>query len=363
MTTQNTNSGHIIDKNFCLSSYFAFRYIYKDNYDFYPDLHHRTFDSDTRSNNIRVKTATDIDQAIQKQIDHLYQEHRQIGILLSGGIDSATIASYLKPGSNAYTFTSDVSDIFNPDIERARLYCKKNKLNHHLINISLGDYEKYTPIVMQAKGEPVSAIEPQLYKAALKANDNGDELLLTGNGADSNFGGMDKLISKDWTTAEFIKRFTFLDPTLVLNQPKDMTEIFYKYSRDDGTIDYMSFMENIYDVESDSSYLNAFQTAKMPHYDPFSNLVMAEPLDLKRIRSGDSKYLIRETFAKRYPGFTAPEKIPMPRPVDAIFANWPGPTRPEFRTDIPMDKLTGNQKWQLWCAELFLNLYENKQDN
>lgn len=48
----------------------------------------------------------------------------------------------------------------------------------------------------------------------------------------------------------------------------------------------------------------------------------------------------------------------MPRPVDAIFKNWAGPIRPEFRKDIPMNELTGNYKWQLWCAEQFLELYD-----
>ena len=32
-----------------------------------------------------------------------------------------------------------------------------------------------------------------------------------------------------------------------------------------------------------------------------------------------------------------------------------GPSRPEFRKDIPMNQLTGNQRWQLWCAQQFLN--------
>jgi glycerol-3-phosphate cytidylyltransferase len=48
----------------------------------------------------------------------------------------------------------------------------------------------------------------------------------------------------------------------------------------------------------------------------------------------------------------------MPRPVDAYFKDWQGPTRPEFRRDIDMTQLTGNQKWQLYCLEQFLNMYE-----
>ena len=48
----------------------------------------------------------------------------------------------------------------------------------------------------------------------------------------------------------------------------------------------------------------------------------------------------------------------MPRPVDAIFKDWGGPTRPEFKRNIPMDQLTGNQKWQLWCAQMFLDIFD-----
>ena len=94
----------------------------------------------------------------------------------------------------------------------------------------------------------------------------------------------------------------------------------------------------------------------MPYYDPYARLVMADPLDMHRVRNGEPKYLVRELYAMKYPELEIPFKIPMPRPVDYIFKDWEGPTRAEFRDDIPMDKLTGNQKWQLWCAEQFLNL-------
>ena len=50
----------------------------------------------------------------------------------------------------------------------------------------------------------------------------------------------------------------------------------------------------------------------------------------------------------------------MPRPVDMIFKDWDGPKRAEFRKDIPLSHLTGNQKWQLWCAEQFLEQFDKK---
>ena len=117
-------------------------------------------------------------------------------------------------------------------------------------------------------------------------------------------------------------------------------------------------MDEVFSVESSGSYWNAFSVAQLPYYDPYARLTMAEPLDMERVRSGEPKYLVRGLYAMKYPELEIPFKIPMPRPVDKIFEKWEGPRRPEFRQDIPMDKLTGNQKWQLWCAELFLNLFD-----
>ena len=70
------------------------------------------------------------------------------------------------------------------------------------------------------------------------------------------------------------------------------------------------------------------------------------------------KYLIRELMAKKYPEIPVPNKVPMPRPVDAYFKDWKGVSRTEFRTDINYSKLSGNQKWQLYCLERFLNKYD-----
>ena len=343
------------DKDFCLSSYIAYRYIYKDDVNFYDGLHHELFQPIPIKDRIPVTTPKDIDREIQKQFDQLYQKYSQIGILLSGGQDSAILASYLKPGSNAYTFDTKLSNIYDDDVKRAQKYCDKYHLNHHLINIDFDDYQKYTPIVMQKKCAPVHSIEPQIYKAAIIAKKNGDELIIVGESSDLIFGGMDKLLAKDWDFDEFAARYTFLDPKLVLSNPVDTSDLFEKYRLPDNKIDFLKFMDEVFSIESSSSYLNAFDAADMPYYDPYARLIMAEPLDLKRVRNGEPKYLIRALFAQKYPKIPVPDKIPMPRPVDIIFKNWPGPTRPEFRKDIPLDQLTGNQKWQLWCAEQFLN--------
>lgn len=349
----------MIDKNFCLSSYIAYRYICKDGVEFYDGMSHGNIKPVLPQDQIKVDSAADIDNRIREQIDSLYEKYDNIGILLSGGMDSANLATYLKPGSHAYTFTNSHSDVFNKDVERAQRYCSMLGLKHHLIDISLNDYRIFTPLVMQAKCAPVHSIEPQILKAANIAKRDGVQLMLVGESADLIFGGMDKLISREWKYDDFVKRYTFLPPELVLKEPDlRVYDLYEPYRKGSDDIDYMKFMDDVFAIESSSSYLNAFAVAGLPYYDPYARLVMASELDMSRVRGGEPKYLVRELYAMRYPGLPIPDKIPMPRPVDSIFENWEGPTRYEFRDDISMGLLTGNQKWQLWCAQMFLDIYE-----
>lgn len=345
------------NKDFCLSSYIAFRYIWKDDMDFYKGFKHSNYKAIPDEERIPVTTSEDIDRRIQEQMDALYAQYSNIGILLSGGMDSANLAAYLRPGSHAYTFVSSTG-VFDDDVKRAAKYCQKFGLQHHLIEVTFDDYKKYAPIVMAAKNAPVHSIEPQIYKAAIQAKKDGVEMILVGESADLIFGGMDKLITPEWTFDAFARRYTFLEPSLVLTNPVPQDELYERYRIDSEHIDYMRFMDEVFSIESSSSYLNAFAVAGLPYYDPYARLVMAEPLDMARVRAGEPKYLVRGLYALKYPELEIPFKIPMPRPVDSIFRDWQGPTRPEFRSDIPMAELTGNQKWQLWCAELFLNLFD-----
>ena len=345
------------NKDFCLSSYIAFRYIWKDGMDFYNGFKHQNYQAIKDEDKIPVVTSEDIDNEIQKQVDALYAQYDNIGILLSGGMDSANLAAYLKPGSHAYTFTSNSGE-FNADVERAKKYCEKFNLVHHLIEITFDDYKHYTPVVMSRKYAPVHSIEPQIYKAAMMAKKDGVQMMLVGESADLIFGGMDKLITPKWDYEGFKKRYTFLEPELVLANPISQDDLYEQYRLGTDGIDYMKFMDEVFSIESSSSYLNAFACAELPYYDPYARLVMAEPLDMERVRNGEPKYLVRGLYAIKYPELEIPFKIPMPRPVDAVFKDWAGPKRGEFRKDIPMANLTGNQKWQLWCAELFLNMYD-----
>ena len=90
---------------------------------------------------------------------------------------------------------------------------------------------------------------------------------------------------------------------------------------------------------------------------PFLGTYLDAPIDYARIRGGESKYLVREAFRSLYPDFVAPKKLPMPRATNEWFRDWKGPARPEFLPHCT-DNMTGDQKWLVYCLELFLNLLD-----
>lgn len=346
----------MIDKKYCMSSYMAFRYIEDDDKDFYEGMHHRNLAPIPDEERIYVKTAEDIDREIGKQM--VAFDDKKKGILLSGGMDSAIVASYLK-GSDAYTFRFLGGEMQKEELARAEYYAKYYGLHLHYVDIDWNTILSHLEPVMKAKAAPVHSIEPQILQAALQAKEDGIDMMFVGESSDLIFGGMDGLLSKDWSFDEFMDRYIFARPEEILAEPESMQYLFERYRHGDK-IDFLAFMDDVFSVESSSSYLNAFEVADMPYYDPYARLKMADALDLQRVRNGEPKYLIRELMAKKYPEIPVPNKNPMPRPVDVYFKNWDGPTRSEFKKNLDMNKFTGNQKWQMYCLERFLIMNEKE---
>ena len=344
----------MVDKKYCMSSYMAFRYIEDPNKEFYEGGAHHNITPIPENERILVHTADDIDQEIAKQMDQFKDKKK--GIMLSGGMDSAIVASYLR-GSDAYTFRFLGGEFQKEELARAEYYARFYGLNLHYVDISWETVLSHLEPVMRAKCAPVHSIEPQILQAALQAKADGIEIMFVGESSDLIFGGMDGLLAKDWSFNEFVDRYMFTKPEAVLTEPESMMYLFDRYRQGDK-IDFLSFMDEVFSIESSSSYLNAFAVAHMPYYDPYARLKMADKLDLYRVRHGEPKYLIRELMAKKYPDISIPDKNPMPRPVENYFKNWGGPKRPEFRKDIDISKFTGNQKWQMYCLERFLDMIE-----
>lgn len=346
----------MVDKSYCMSSFLSLRYVEDDDRQFCEGLHHQVYKQPPLSRKVFVSDAHDIDIALRNVFRRI--SHEKLGMLLSGGMDSSILASYMPEGSNAYTFRFLGGAYQKEELERAEYYAKYYHLNLHYVDIDWSTVDKNVDRVMQQKGAPVHSIEPQLYAAALQARNDGITMLVIGDAADYVFGGMDGLLSKNWSYDQYVKRSVYVNPVEVLNEPYDMNYLFERYRIGKNSIDYLRFYDEVVTDESYASYENAFATAGIDFIDPYELLKMAKPLDLGRIRNGDTKYLIRDLFRMKYPETTVPLKQPMPRPVDKYFEKWDGPKRLEFRNDIDIKKYTGNQKWLMYCLERFLNNHD-----
>lgn len=346
----------MVDKSYCMSSFLALRYVEDREKQFFDGLSHQVYKQQPLERKIFVCDAHDVDIALRNVFRRIANE--KLGMLLSGGMDSSILASYMPEGSDAYTFRFLGGSYQRDELERAEYYARYYHLNLHYVDIDWNTVDQNVDKVMAHKGAPVHSIEPQLYTAALQAKNDGITMLVIGDAADYVFGGMDGLLSKNWSYDQYVKRSIYVDPSEVLKDPYCMDYLFERYRLGKSSIDFLRFYDEIVTDESYASYENAFETAEIDFIDPYELIKMAKPLDLGRIRNGDTKYVIRDLFRMKYPEFAVPLKQPMPRPVDEYFANWEGPKREEFRDDIDITKYSGNQKWLLYCLERFLNIYD-----
>jgi len=342
-----------IDKNYCMSSFLTYRFIFDETKLFKEEVKRAVYSLPEIK--YLIRSSNDIDNAIQNELSKIVDN--QTGIMLSGGMDSAILASYLPAGTKAYTLECQAEGVKH-ETKEARCFAELCNLDHHVVKITWDDYEKYAPLCMKQKGAPIHSIEPMICKAAMQAKTDGCTKLIFGENADIKFGGMDGLLAKDWTKDEFKKRYTYIEPSSVLKNPVDICEPFDSYDNE-NFFDTHGFINKFFLTEAHNSYSNACTTAGIEYYTPYVFMKLDVPLDLQRIRSGESKYLIRELFVKRYPNSMLAVKLPMPRAVGIWLKEWKGPAKEEFLPDC-INGLTGDQKWYVYVLEWFLNLIENK---
>lgn len=337
----------------CISSFLTFRYVVDKNLA-WTNKYKPWWPSDNNSEQVSVETEDEIVNTIGNTIS---KKMKNLGILLSGGIDSAILASFLPKGSKAYTIRFIAHGAID-ESKRSKLYAKQLKLDLKIIDVYWDDYLKYSQLLMNHKRSPLHAIEVAIYKACKVAKSDGLNQLIVGNGADSTFGGMDKLLSKDWEFEEFINRYTFLDPKIVLKNPIDMSYFFTPYRTKTG-IDVQSFLKIIHGEGIIQTFCNAAISAGVELIAPYESVKYTRALNLQRIRKGESKYILRSIFSKLYPNLDIPEKIPFTRPMDKWLDNWKGPKHYVFKDNINLSVLTGDQKWLLYILDKFLFLIES----
>lgn len=343
-----------------MSSYLMFRYVYDPNKAFTDKQ--TPLLADLNFPRVAVTNAGELMEELKTRTEAACLDAKGGGgaaLALSGGIDSAILAKFMPEGSTAYTFRCVVpGKKVIDETEKAKIYADKCHLNHKIVNITWEDVDSITDVLMKRKGAPIHSIETQIYLAALQAKKDGFSKLILGENADIIYGGMNGLLAKDWSVGEFVDRYSYVLPYKVLKSPQILMKPFLKFS-DDGKIDAHAFINEYFRQEALGTYNNACKTADVKFVGPYSMTNFTPSLNYERIRSGDTKYVIREVFRKLYPDVDElPPKIPMPRPVNEWMTEHykEGPKRSEF---IPhcIDDMTGDQKWMVYCLERFLNLF------
>lgn len=300
-----------------------------------------------------VSNSHELEEHLRERVEQVAGENTALA--LSGGIDSAILAKFMPKDSIAYTFKCIVPGVeVTDESPAAARYAEECGLRHKIVEIYWEDFERYADDLMIQKGAPIHSIEVQIYKAALRAKEDGIDTLVFGEAADAVYGGLSGLLSKHWRIGEFIQRYSFLLPYMVLKYPELPIEP-YKQWESNGIIDPHQFISNVFIQESVASYLNAAKLAGVRMVLPYPETYLAGNIDYDRIRAGENKYLVREVFRRLYPDFQIPPKTPMPRPMNEWFKNWKGPVREEFWPDC-VEGLSGDQKWLVWVLERYLSL-------
>lgn len=342
----------IVDKNYCMSSYLAFRFVEDPNKVFKDALMHKEHDLIEQEKKKPCRTATDIERYIKESLEKLDLKHT--GVLLSGGMDSAILASYLPKGTKAYTAKCIGANAIDEAVQ-AKKYCDAYDLDHVVVDVTWDDYMDLMDGIMLFQGSPIISNEPQAMKIAKLAKVDGITTIVHGDAADTEFGGYSLMMSRDWPLEDWINRSIYIRPEKVLKEPADIYYVYDRYKKDDGIADNDGFIKDIYTKATAGAFTLPCRCEGLSYCDPYEEMTLAEPLDLARVRAGDSKYLVRELFHMRYPEIDIPEKIPMSRPAEAWMADWDGPKRDEFIEGCEKE-LNGDRKLLLYSLERFLNL-------
>ena len=141
-----------VDKDFCTSSYLTYRYVYEPDICFKEGLIHRDHQLISDAEKTPCKTAEDIDQNIKRILSKV--DLSSAVVMLSGGMDSAILASYMPAGTKAYTARCIGKNAVDETVQ-ARKYCDIYNLEHVIVDVTWDDYLNTMDELMLNDGSPI----------------------------------------------------------------------------------------------------------------------------------------------------------------------------------------------------------------
>ena len=341
----------------CINEYLAFQHLYS-NISWKEGYHNRTYDEYTECpRKIKVSNGEDAHKELLK-FKHKFKNNNNIGILISSGIDSATISKLLPENSLAFyaTYKEREND---PEIDIVKQYCFINKLKLIIVEVSWEDYKTNMKFLMKVKKNPIHPCEVPVYMCCKKAVEMGVEIILSGWGADTHFGGMSKLLSRDWSFEEFKKRYEYCPRIKEDNLSLDLT--YKDYIKIDKNIDIQKFLTFNYHIMTLKSFFYIPEILGLIHIPVWGFLGIKNNLDLKRIRDGNPKYIIQETFKIMYKDDNLPvtEKIPFTRPTDIYMGKYFNEydyveILNKYLQKYPENSLSSQQLWMIYNLNFFI---------
>ena len=264
----------MIDKNLFMSSYLSFRYV-PEPVVFKKGITPKQLGIKERKKYL-VKDFQEVDRAVKEIVQDVLR-NKKVGILLSGGMDSIILASYLPQNTPAYTIRC-LGDGIIDEASNAKIYADKCRLKHKIVEVSWDDYDKSIDLLMLNKGSPLHPMEPSLFKTASVAKADGVDVLIGGWGS-AKFGEKGRLLEKDWRTIdEMVKLWRFVDPILILNKPVSTREIFEQYSIN-GIINTYYFFMIFYGTETNRAFLNPIYSVGCDIRNPYQELELNITID------------------------------------------------------------------------------------
>lgn len=294
---------------------------------------------------VNEDTATEF---LKQEVKNMLEPLKKPGILLSAGMDSLSIAKLLPKGTKAY-FVHYPNEPTCETPDMVQEWCKQLDVDLTLIPVTRKDYQQLVPSLIQLKNGPLHPAEVGVHMACRQAVVDGVDGLFTGFGCDIEFGGLDAVLSNDFQTKEeFFDWWCYVKPDKILSNPTDVIGHLEQFETKQG-MDVMKFLKHNYGGMTNQSFFHHPVALGLGQFlCPWGKLKMDGTLDMERIRSGNSKYIVRKVFRDLF-GCTPPEKIAFTRPDYSIRPEkWPT----NFNQDIVWEDLSKQEKWMVYQLSL-----------
>lgn len=132
-------------------------------------------------------TYEQLDEAIRSSVEDAASGGGTIGVLLSGGVDSAVLLSYVLRCCGEVPVFTVVTDMSHPDLEAAQKVAESNGLKHHVLMPSDEDLRRARDAV--SCREKIFDGDVAVYLALEWAQDAGVDTLIAADGIDELMGG------------------------------------------------------------------------------------------------------------------------------------------------------------------------------